>query len=104
MFVMFLIGSLAFHIFILSILTQRGREWLYSHQKIAFVLVLATDALMLKFVGASAEAGMANMIGGVIVELWIIMMGYIMRSQGRRVEVVAKRKFGIPVGVSLEEV
>jgi len=101
---MFLIGSLAFHVFILTILSQKGREWLYSHQKAAFILVLATDALMLKFVGASAEAGMANMVGGVIVELWIIMMGYVMRSQGRRVEIVAKRKLGIPVGACLKEV
>ncbi len=104
MFAMFLIGSLFFHIFALTIISKRGREWLYSHQKVAFITILVMDALMMKFVGSSAEAGMANLVGGVIVELWILTMGWRMRSQGRRVEVKARRKFGIPIGLGLEEV
>lgn len=102
MFLGFVVASLIFHFFFLGVL-GRFRYWLYSHQIIAFGFVLLTDAIALKFVGASAEAGMANVIGGGVIELWILIMGVAQRSRSIRYEFKFKKKYGLPCRVYLAE-
>lgn len=67
--------SLAFHFLLFWAVGKKGRIWLYSHEKTSALFVVGTDVFMSLFIGAGNIAGMANLVGGVILALWILIGG-----------------------------